>query len=66
MFRGFAAAAALTLAACTGAEVSTLNGSEAPERFADAAVITPDVQAILDASAATNIGYEIVEGLTTE
>ena len=66
MFRGFAAVAALTLAACSGAEVPTPNGNEAPERVADARVITPDVQAILDASAATNIGYEIVEGLTTE
>jgi acetylornithine deacetylase/succinyl-diaminopimelate desuccinylase-like protein len=69
MFRTSVAIAALFLVGCNAAPTELAEPlkttSEQAIPSADVS-ITPDIQAILDASEATNIGYEIVEGLTTE
>ena len=70
MSRWMIGVAGLALVACSGQapqpEADTVPMQAPSADRAVASDITPDIRAILDASAASNPGFDVVEGLTTE
>ena len=66
MSRWIIGVAGLALVACAAETPRDLPAEAEPDTAVSVTEITADIQAILDASAASNPGYDVVEGLTTE